>query len=113
MTELRYRADVRVDDLAIGECTIHSASDGRHRWWHLVFLVAREDNGQPEFLRVPVIPGGAFDEHGPGGRSWGLTSLGGGAWQVSPSIDFGGVWHQTPKIVGVPTGERWATGAAP
>jgi hypothetical protein len=108
MTELRYRSFVDVDDLALDECTIHAAvKDGAPCGWHLWFLVAREDNGQPEVFRVPIIPGGSFNENGPAGKSWGFTALGGGAWQVSPSIHYVGIWHQTPKVVGVPAGERW------
>ena len=76
-------------------------------------------------LAVPVNPNGTYVEHGPGGRTWGLTRVGGGRWQVNPSIDVkqgpdapvfapgaearssGTIWHQTPVLVGVPDGEAW------
>lgn len=122
---LRYQAHARIEDLAIGECTVHpcAAATGA-RWWLLWFRVEREDNGQPDDFAVPIAPNGSFTEGGPGGRTWGLSPTGGGVWQVSPSINvtagevvagahpMPSIWHQTPQIGGVPNTERW-TGAAP
>lgn len=120
-----------VEDLALNECVIRPATnrDGA-RWWHLWFYVARETDGVPEAFEVPVSPGGAYTENGPGGRTWGLTMTSPGIWQISPSIKVlndedartyhaGGeptgkdLWHQTPRLVNVPATEPWATGAAP
>lgn len=127
MTTLQYKPHAQIEDLAIGECTVHRASGSSGaRWWLLWFHVLRDSDGQPEVFCVPVAPGGAFTESGAGGRTWGLSALGGGAWQVSPSVNvlddrdavtgshsFPSLWHQTPQIVGVPDSESWATGAAP
>jgi hypothetical protein len=124
---LRYKSGVMVEELAIGDCCIHrvSGSDGKPAYWHLWFYVAREDNGAPETFAVPIIPRGAYTETGPGGRSWGFTDQGGGTWQISPSINVvnldatghevvagpnahqQSIWHQTPAVIGVPTGEPW------
>jgi len=112
MTELTYRSAVSPDDLRVGECTIRQAaglgSDGR-TWWNLWCCVQRADvPTEPLLFRVFVIPRG---EHGPGPSpnqlAWGLTDLGNGRWQVHPSIDHGALWHQTPVLVGVPSGEPW------
>jgi hypothetical protein len=93
MTELRYRSFVPIETLDVGECTIHGLRDstGKRIAWGLWILVRREDNGEEERLRVPVHVG-EHTENGPGGRTWGLRSLGSGEWQVSPSIDFGPAW---------------------
>ena len=127
MSELLYRPRAHVDELDVGECTIHrAANDKGDRWWLLWFRVSRDDTGQPADFAVPVNPCGPFVENGPGGRTWGLTRLEHGAWQVSPSIDVQpdrsvhpgngpapSQWHQTPVLVHVPDGEPWANGALP
>jgi hypothetical protein len=123
MTTLRYRSNVCVSALTIGECTIHRAGNASgDRWWLLWLYVNREDNGQPADFAVPVNPNGTFVEAGPGGKTWGLTKSGQGTWQVAPSINVLGSqelhpgvheapsqWHQTPAIVGVPDDEKWQT----
>lgn len=138
MSVLRYRAHALIEDLAIGECTMHRASGSTGaRWWQLWFHALRDSDGQPETFCVPVNPLGPFTESGPGGRTWGLTCPEASAqvapagtrnWMISPSIDVKdnrdavagheasprpSLWHQTPEIVGVPDSEPWATGAAP
>lgn len=133
---LKYRSHAQIEDLAVGECTMHRASNsGPGRWWMLWFHVLRDSDGQPETFAVPVNPRGAYSDAGPGGRTWGLTlpdasqyPAAGGTfnWQISPSInvlndrdaidgthDQPSLWHQTPAIVGVPFDEPWANGAAP
>ncbi len=123
-TELRYRSNVGVEDLEVGDCTMHRAAtaDG-HRWWLLWFRVVREDTGVAADFAVPMNPNGSFIEAGTGGKTWGLTAIGGGRWQVSPSINVlpdrrlhagehpagASQWHQTPAIVDVPVGEHWIT----
>ena len=123
--DLRYRTRAQVEDLAIGECTIHRATgSAAPRWWLLWALVARDDNGASEVIGVPVNPNGTWLEAGPGGKTWGLTRAEAGIWQIAPSINViaGGdahagdhaeqsQWHQTPRIVGVPDDEPWITGA--
>lgn len=136
MSVLKYISATLIDDLAVGECTMHRASGaGAARWWLLWFRVLRETDGQPEDFCVPMNPGGSSIENGPGGRTWGLVCPKASAqdvvagtknWQVSPSINVlttgdavagphpsSSLWHQTPEIVGVPDGEPWANGAAP
>src|ERR1700691_5122469 len=120
MTALVYRSCVLIEDLQLGECTIHRCGTG----WNLWFYVTRETDGVPEDFVVPVNPGGGYIENGPLGRTWGFTKSGSGVWQVSPSInvldDAGAravqagahpttpsLWHQTPSVVGVPDGEPW------
>jgi hypothetical protein len=133
---LKYKSHAMIEDLAIGECTLHRASgSGAARWWQLWFHVLRDSDGQPETFCVPVNPGGEFSESGPGGRTWGLTcpdasqyeiAPGTRNWQISPSInvlddrdaaagthEHPSLWHQTPALVGVPIDEPWATGVAP
>lgn len=123
---LVYKPHARVEDLAVGDCTVHRAAKSpAERWWLLWFYVARETDGVPEDFCVPVNPGGPAIESGPGGRTWGLTKTAAGVWQVSPSINIQvsrvalmgpagpSLWHQTPQIVGVPDDEPWATGRAP
>ena len=114
-----------IEELTLGECTLRRCAnaDGT-TWWNLWFRVARETDGVPEVFEVPVIPRGAYTEAGPGGRSWGLNDQGGGVWQVSPSINvvntgngsathpgdhstLPSLWHKTPSVEGVPTGEPW------
>lgn len=127
MTTLRYKPNAQIEDLAVGECTMHSASSFPEvRWWQLWFHVLRDSDGLPDVFRVPVIPGGLFTEFGPGGRTWGLTAQGDGVWSILPSINVldsrdavagthssPSLWHQTPQVAGVPAGEAWAVGAPP
>lgn len=128
MSTLQFKSHARVDDLAVGECTIHRASSsGAARWWLLWFNVLRDSDGQPEVFCVPVNPNGSYIENGPGGRTWGLTRLPGTeSWQIAPSINVldsrnavagdhpaDSLWHQTPVIIGVPPDEPWACGQKP
>lgn len=121
---LRYRSFAEIDSLELNECTVHACSDGAHRWWNLWFRVARETDGQPDTFVVPIAPGKGFSEID-GRKTWGFAARGTvGEWQVSPSINVletrevhtgahesvGSLWHQTPKVVDVPDGERWASG---
>jgi hypothetical protein len=137
VTTLCYRGNVGVEDLEVGECTIHRAGDSSGaRWWLLWFRVNRETDGQPDDFAVPVNPNGGWIELGSGGKTWGLTRIdnpdkvGRWQWQISPSINVTGsralhpgvhemaglapgyesLWHQTPIIVGVPDGEAWQVG---
>lgn len=125
--DLVYRAADSIEDLELGECTVRaSAADGR-RWWQLWTWV-QGVFGEPGYVAVPVTPGGDYAEIGPSGRrTWGLRHVIDNVWQVNPSIDVrayvdaGGRecakdapgarevswWHQTPRLVGVPEGERW------
>ena len=125
MTTLHYRSNVCVDELNVGECTVHrAANDQGARWWLLWFRVTRETDNQPADFAVPINPNGPFVEAGSGGKTWGLTQSGPDTWQIAPSINVlpGGavqegapadasLWHQTPALVGVPAGEAWQTGA--
>ena len=107
---LRYRPGASPDDLGLNECCIRRTvdGDGTQRGWGMWFVVARQDNGAQELLRVQVMPNGNYVEQGPGGRrTWGLRRVDGGTWQVSPSINYTGVWHKTPTVEGVPAGEPW------
>ncbi len=121
--ELRYRSPDRIVELCAGECTVRGTAAGARCWWQLWCRV-RYDDGSEHFVGVPVIPHGAYHENGAGGRTWGLTRVGPGRWQVSPSIDVlsdddarrlkvgqprrdQSLWHQTPALVGVPDGEPW------
>ncbi len=133
---LKYRSHAMIHELALGECTVHPASNSSSvRWWQLWFYVLRDSDGQPETFCVPVNPGGSYSENGPGGRTWGLTIPDASmyesppstrTWQVTPSVNvlddrdavagtrqYPSLWHQTPAIVGVPLDERWTTGAPP
>ena len=134
---LIYKSHALIEDLAVGECTMHRASgSGAACWWQLWFMVLRETDGQPMRCCVPMNPGGGYIENGPGGKTWGLTmpavtpydaGPGTKTWQVSPSINvlntgdaqvgphptLPSLWHQTPEIVGVPDAEPWANGVAP
>jgi hypothetical protein len=122
--ELAYRSSALIEDLQPGECTVHRASvPGGKAWWLLWVRVYREDRaGQTATIAVAVNPNGPYAEDGPGGRTWGLRPAGPGRWRVDPSIDAKGersavpgflqhpapsIWHQTPTLVGVPTGEAW------
>lgn len=138
MTLLKYQPHARIEDLAIGECTLHRASGASGaRWWQLWFHVLRDSDGQPAMFCVPVSPRGSFADNGPGGRTWGLTCPQASAeasppgthdWVISPSIDVKdnqdavagheadprpSLWHQTPEIVDVPDSEPWARGEVP
>jgi hypothetical protein len=126
MTVLNYKPHAQIEDLAVGECTVHScAAANGLRWWQLWFRVEREDNGQPADFVVPIAPHGSLTESGPGGKTWGVTRVGAGLWQVSPSINVlagevvagahpePSIWHRTPQIDGVPDSEHWAAGAQP
>ena len=129
MSALRYRCSAYIEDLDLGECTMHRAvmPDGS-RFWHLWFRVNRDSDGQPDTFCVPMNPRGDFIENGRGGRTWGLRPTGPGlpygAWQVSPSINVihtrevhpgaheeQSLWHQTPMLVDVPPTEPWITEA--
>jgi hypothetical protein len=127
---LQYRSHARIEELALGECTMHRAGTSTARWWLLWVHVARETDGQSEDIAVPVIPGGQYTENGPGGRTWGLNKTGPGIWTVSPSINVlndddarlvvaghaptgQSLWHQTPDIVYVPDDEPWTQGKEP
>jgi hypothetical protein len=128
MSTLRYRSHSTVEDLAVGECTVHRAADEHGgRWWLLWFRVSREDNELPIDVAVPINPNGGYVASGPGGKTWGLTRASiAGTWQVSPSINVlagheaqvhpgphaaPSLWHQTPSIVEVPDDEAWISGA--
>ena len=115
---------VYVEALGENECTIHRAvKNSRERYWLLWFYVKCTDGFHHDFA-VPVIPNGAYNENGPGGRSWGLTKIVDGEWQISPSIHVtvdkeidarlpgrGSLWHETPRIVNVkPYDEIWMRG---
>jgi hypothetical protein len=120
---LVYRP-VAIGDLAESECVIRSTRDSKGRvWWQLWAWVRRAGSGELFYVGVPVNPNGPYLESGPSGRrTWGLTRVDASDWQVSPSIDVVGdelpdgtrgpsLWHETPRIVRVPDGERWITGA--
>lgn len=127
MTTVSYHMDCGVEDLQVGECTMHRTTDpDGSRYWHMWFRMLREDNGQPFDFVVPMNPNGGYTESGPGGKAWGLTRVGGLMtwWQVSPSINVlntgevhpgehatPSLWHQTPTIQGVPTDAPWITEA--
>lgn len=124
MTTLRYRSNICVSALQVGQCTVHRCGNSAGaRWWLLWFRETREDNGQPADFGVPINPGGAVDPNGPGGKTWALSRSGPGAWQVAPSINVlitgephpgahgaPSQWHQTPSVVDVPEGEAWIGG---
>ena len=129
MTTLNYKPGALVDDLEVGDCVMRPATtqDGGARFWHLWFRFVRVTDGAEQNACVPMNPGGAYNESGPGGKTWGLTNVVPGLWQVAPSINVlssgaphpgehpteVSVWHETPEIAGVPVDEPWATGAAP
>lgn len=122
-TGLIYRSNALIEDLAENECTIHRASGScAERWWLLWFRAARDTDGELEDFCVPVNPNGGYMANGPGGKTWGLTKVGGGVWRIGPSInvlatrhaealtsDEESVWHHTPLITNVPDHERWIT----
>lgn len=123
MSTLRYRGyHIDIDELEVGECTIRSTrNEAGASWYTLWFRVLRDSDGQPDTFSVPFNPNGLYLENGPGGKTWGLTMSWPGAWQVAPSINVlntrdphpgehpsPSLWHQTPMIVGVPSGgEPW------
>jgi hypothetical protein len=122
-----YRPGASLEALQPGECTVRPCTLEGKRWWNLWLCVYRDDRPGAELLfAVPIDPRGRYAEDGPGGKTWGLNDLGGGRWQVAPSInvlarrngDFdrvhpgaheqSSIWHHTPTIVGVPLlGEPW------
>lgn len=101
--------------LAIGECCIFNhAAAGHPPVWIMAWRFTRTTDGKPEVRHLPVNPNG---DHVLGG-AWGLRPLGGGRWQIAPSIrcleqrgDAPGeeieTWHETPVIEGVPDDEPW------
>lgn len=113
-----------VEDLEIDECTIHYANTSTGvPYWNFWWYSRRDIDSEPEMFCVPVLPNGQYLE-GPAGKTWALTSLGRGEWQISPSIDVytdadakvvragqsrheRSLWHHTPKVVNVPDGEGW------
>ena len=118
--DLVYLAAAQLGDLDLDTCTIRRARGPEGRaWWQLWAWVQRGDTGEPFYVAVPVNPSGPYLEVGPSGRkTWGLSRVSEADWQVSPSIDVLGdrlpdgtrgpsPWHETPRIVGVPAGERW------
>lgn len=122
--DLTYRVADRIGELALGECTIRRARDTEGRaWWQLWAWVRRTDCGEPFYVAAPVNVGGPYLEVGPSGRkTWGLTRVGEHEWQLHPSLDVLGaerpdgtrepsLWHETPRLVGVPPTERWITEA--
>lgn len=123
-TTLHYAGTVLIDDLTIGECTVHRAANGDGRWWLLWLRVRRDDTGDPIDVAVPINPGGEYIAEGPGGKTWGLQRSDSGTWQVSPSInvlvdqvhpgphDAPSMWHQTPRIVDVPDDAPWISSSA-
>ena len=129
--DLRYRSFVDIDALALNECTVHSANDGTRRWWQLWLRVARDSDGIADTFVVPIAPGSGYAESGPSGRkTWGFFHVEGAVgsgnltWAITPSIDvpdtrephpgphptLPSLWHRTPRVVGVPDGERWMAG---
>lgn len=130
---LQYRTNQQcpfASSLATGECIVRPTAnaDGTKKWWMLWFCFVRSDNQQREVAAVPIAPNGAPDENGVGGRTWALTNMGAGLWRVTPSINvldhpegllahpgehpdttLVSVWHETPDIVYVPSGEPWVS----
>ena len=123
---LRYRPGASIEDLELGECTIHAtySRGSAAKFWVLWFYVERDDYGRPATCAVPVIVRGGYTESGPGGRSWGFTQTSADIWQVSPSVNvlqdedakrvhagehptLLSIWHHTPAVYGVPAGEPW------
>jgi hypothetical protein len=104
---LTYRRDSSPDDLQPGECVIRKTVDTSV--WVLWFCALRDADGQQELFAVPVNPNGPYleKEEGVRRRTWGLMKQDASTWQISPSIHFVGIWHHTPKIIGVPSGEAW------
>lgn len=120
--DLTYRTGC-IGDLQLGECTVRGAHDGGgRRWWMLWAWVRRNDTGEPFYVAVPVNPSGPDEEVGRSGRrTWSLARVDATTWRVSPSVDVVGnlrpdgtrepsLWHQTPRVVGVPETEPWTAG---
>jgi hypothetical protein len=130
--DLVYRSTLGPDgwltDLKLNECTIRSTAGPGCAYWQLWAWVTGEVGERLGFVAVPVLVGGQYTEQGPSGRrTWGLTRVSDGVWQISPSIDVRthvdavgkecakdapgarevSWWHQTPRVVGVADGERW------
>jgi hypothetical protein len=120
MSTLNYRPFAERGALNRDECLILPATNGQARWWMLHYRVLCNDGRDADFC-TPINPNGPNLSNGPGGKTWGLNRAEPGAWQVSPSIAIANpiahepgepaeLWHQTPKIVGVPEGEPWQAG---
>lgn len=122
---MKYRVG-DIEDLEVGECTMHRAVNGAVRYWHMWFRALRETDGEPFDFCVPMNPNGAFVENAPGGKTWGLTrnAVLANAWCVAPSINVlntgephpgdhpsPSLWHQTPTITDVPDDAPWIAGA--
>jgi|ERR1700679_3183103 len=122
--DLVYHPGVMVEDLPIGGCTVRRTRLGDKLWWALWLYVRRADTGEPTVFEVPIHVRGPYTEDPVAGKMWGFTkSLEAGVWQVSPSINVlvgtdvvelhpgahpsPSVWHETPRVVGVPEGEPW------
>jgi len=133
VTILYYQPRAHIDELFVGQCTVHRASgSSAARWWLLWFHVKLDNAPGSEVFCVPVNPMGEFEGHGPGGRTWALKPKqavpgveGSRDWAVSPSVNIldsrdavagacslPPLWHQTIEIHGVPDSEPWAAGEA-
>lgn len=125
--DFRYRAFVDVDDLAVGDCTVHRAAGGNGRWWQLWFVVDVPTRGRLA-VAVPVNPGGDYTPIGPGGKTWGLARTSkSGVWHVKPSVNvlvsgtphpglLGGMvslWHDWVRLSGVGEADTWTAGGPP
>jgi hypothetical protein len=125
MISLSYRGRIFVDDLLVGECTIHRCFDDQGgRWWNLWFSVRRQSDNIPDIFCVPVNPNKPPLENSTRGKTWGLSKdttepL---VWNLSPSVNILGtrdphpgtherpsLWHDTIRITDAPEGEAWIT----
>lgn len=80
--QMIYRNDASIEDLEIGECTMHRAiTSGGSRYWHMWFRANRETDGQPFDFCVPMNPNGNYTESGVGGKTWGARR--GFAWRMA------------------------------
>jgi hypothetical protein len=50
---LRYRSNVAVDALELGECTIRKTRLAAATWWELWLFVPRDDCDDSEIVAVP------------------------------------------------------------
>lgn len=128
---LEYVPGADPKELAPGQCTVRSSGEAgsAKRWWLLWLCVTRVDDGKPETRHLPVSPRQGPQPHDRGWGTWGLQPIEGAPheWQISPSIAMlerfkdeatgqhvdKEIWHQTPKIVGVPDDEMWTQGGEP